>query len=45
MINSHTSGQSAAHGREMMGYTLNTDTEYGTKSYIKEDLVVTFIQN
>lgn len=27
MTHSSTSGQSAAHGKVMMGYTLNKDTE------------------
>lgn len=45
MIISPTSGQSAAHGMEMMGYTLNKDTKYSIKSCIKEDLSVTVLQN
>lgn len=38
------SGQSAAYEREMMGYTLNKDTAYSIKSYIKVDLDVIIIQ-
>jgi hypothetical protein len=40
MTPSFTSGQSAAHGKVMMGYTLNKDTEYDIKSHMKEDLDV-----
>lgn len=43
MTNSYTSGQSAAYEKATMGYTLNKDTKYGTKSHMKVDLDVTKI--
>lgn len=42
---SFTSGQSAANEMVMMGYTLNKDTKYDTKSHVKVDLDVIIILN